>query len=32
LLKLLRNEINNLVEKRLRGELSRCNRCKVNCG
>lgn len=28
----LRNEINGLVEKRLRGELSRCNRCKVNCG
>jgi len=27
----LRNEINELVEKRLRGELSRCNKCKVNC-
>lgn len=32
LLEPLRNEINNFVEKRLRGELSRCNRCKVNCG
>ncbi|MBI5539966.1 MAG: Fe-S cluster assembly protein SufD [Bacteroidia bacterium] len=28
----LRDEITGLVEKRLRGELSRCNRCKVNCG
>ncbi len=28
----LRKEMNELVEKRLRGELSRCNRCKVNCG
>ncbi|PIP53812.1 MAG: Fe-S cluster assembly protein SufD [Bacteroidetes bacterium CG23_combo_of_CG06-09_8_20_14_all_32_9] len=28
----LRDEINGLVEKRLRGELSRCNKCKVNCG
>lgn len=27
----LRNEINGLVEKRLRGELSRCNKCKVQC-
>ena len=27
----LRNEINELVEKRLRGELSRCNKCKVHC-
>ena len=27
----LRNEITELVEKRLRGELSRCNRCKVHC-
>lgn len=27
----LRNEINELVEKRLRGELSRCNKCKVKC-
>lgn len=27
----LRNEINELVEKRLRGELSRCNKCKIKC-
>ena len=27
----LRDEINGLVEKRLRGELSRCNRCRVHC-
>ncbi len=27
----LRDEISRLVEKRLRGELSRCHRCKVNC-
>lgn len=27
----LRNEINDLVERRLKGELSRCNRCKVSC-
>jgi Fe-S cluster assembly protein SufD len=28
----LREEITGLVEKRLRGELSRCNKCKINCG
>jgi len=27
----LREEINGLVEKRLRGELSRCHKCKVHC-
>lgn len=28
----LRNRINNLVDKRLRGELSRCQNCAMNCG
>ncbi len=27
----LRNSIKNLVEKRLRGELTRCASCKINC-
>ncbi|MCF8380360.1 MAG: Fe-S cluster assembly protein SufD [Bacteroidales bacterium] len=27
----LRERIDELVEKRLRGELSRCNNCKMNC-
>ncbi len=27
----LRNEVETLVEKRLRGELSRCNRCNISC-
>jgi len=27
----LRDRINDLVDKRLRGELSRCNNCKMNC-
>lgn len=27
----LRERINSLVEKRLRGELSRCNNCPVHC-
>jgi len=27
----LRDRITNLVEKRLRGELSRCNHCVINC-
>lgn len=27
----LRSRINDLVDKRLRGELSRCNNCKMNC-
>jgi Fe-S cluster assembly protein SufD len=27
----LQDEINGLVEKRLRGELSRCNRCTLHC-
>lgn len=27
----LMERINNLVEKRLRGELSRCNSCVINC-
>lgn len=28
----LRNRIEELVNKRLRGELSRCNNCEINCG
>jgi Fe-S cluster assembly protein SufD len=28
----LRERISDLVEKRLRGELSRCNSCQINCG
>lgn len=28
----LRNRISELVGKRLRGELSRCNNCYMNCG
>jgi Fe-S cluster assembly protein SufD len=28
----LRNRISELVGKRLRGELSRCNNCNMNCG
>jgi len=28
----LKDRINELVEKRLRGELSRCNCCSINCG
>ncbi|MBN2519571.1 MAG: Fe-S cluster assembly protein SufD [Bacteroidales bacterium] len=28
----LRERITDLVTKRLRGELSRCNQCKLNCG
>ncbi len=27
----LRERINDLVDKRLRGDLSRCNNCKINC-
>ncbi|OFX46387.1 MAG: Fe-S cluster assembly protein SufD [Bacteroidetes bacterium GWA2_30_7] len=27
----LRDRINNLVDKRLRGELTRCNSCVINC-
>ncbi len=27
----LKEEIETLVEKRLRGELSRCNRCSISC-
>ena len=27
----LRERMNELVDKRLRGELSRCNNCKMNC-
>ncbi len=27
----LRDRITDLVDKRLRGELSRCNNCKLNC-
>ncbi len=27
----LKEEIDTLVEKRLRGELSRCNRCSISC-
>jgi len=27
----LRNRISGLVSKRLRGELSRCNNCVVQC-
>lgn len=28
----LRERIGDLVDKRLRGELSRCNACHINCG
>jgi Fe-S cluster assembly protein SufD len=28
----LKNRIIDLVEKRLRGELSRCNECNIHCG
>ena len=28
----LRHRISELVDKRLRGELSRCNNCQINCG
>jgi Fe-S cluster assembly protein SufD len=28
----LKDRISHLVEKRLRGELSRCNNCTMNCG
>jgi len=28
----LKTRINSLVDKRLRGELSRCNNCSMNCG
>jgi Fe-S cluster assembly protein SufD len=28
----LKNRINDLVDKRLRGELSRCNNCSMACG
>ena len=28
----LKERINHLVDKRLRGELSRCNNCSMNCG
>jgi Fe-S cluster assembly protein SufD len=28
----LRLRINELIEKRLRGELSRCNNCEMHCG
>jgi Fe-S cluster assembly protein SufD len=31
-LPLLKERIIDLVDKRLRGELSRCNECMVNCG
>jgi Fe-S cluster assembly protein SufD len=27
----LKERINNLIDKRLRGELSRCNSCVINC-
>jgi len=27
----LRERMNDLIDKRLRGELSRCNNCKMNC-
>jgi Fe-S cluster assembly protein SufD len=27
----LRLRVNDLIEKRLRGELSRCNNCEINC-
>jgi len=30
-IKPLKERINHLVDKRLRGELSRCNNCSVNC-
>jgi Fe-S cluster assembly protein SufD len=28
----LKDRIHELVEKRLRGELSRCNYCEMHCG
>jgi Fe-S cluster assembly protein SufD len=28
----LKERINHLADKRLRGELSRCNNCSMNCG
>jgi Fe-S cluster assembly protein SufD len=28
----LKERINDLVDKRLRGELSRCNNCSMACG
>ena len=28
----LKKRITDLVEKRLRGELSRCNECNIRCG
>jgi Fe-S cluster assembly protein SufD len=28
----LQDRIHELVEKRLRGELSRCNYCQMHCG
>ncbi len=28
----LKERINYLIDKRLRGELSRCNSCSINCG
>jgi len=28
----LKGRINHLIDKRLRGELSRCNNCSMNCG
>ena len=28
----LKDRINHLVDKRLRGELSRCNNCSMACG
>jgi Fe-S cluster assembly protein SufD len=29
---LLRDRVIDLVDKRLRGELARCNSCDVHCG
>ena len=29
---ILKDRIIELVEKRLRGELSRCNNCDIHCG
>lgn len=31
-IKPLQDRLNNLIDKRLRGELSRCNNCSMNCG
>jgi len=32
LAQLIKSNINDLINKRLRGELSRCNNCSMACG